>query len=118
LKLLSRTVLMACLLAAGNSKALADKKTTTVTVKTSFKWHAPMRTVRVTGYTQTKPYYKTGRMLALVNEDVSKYRFHYKHKTYTNDWGYFFKPGDKLSSRAIRRSFGTPTGYYTTLVVK
>src|SRR5690242_13592282 len=109
---------MACLLAVGSSVALADRVTTTVTVKTSFKWNAPLRTVRVTGYAQSKPYYRTGRMLAFTQENVSQYRYHYSYRTCQNDWGYFFKLGEKLCSHAILHSFGAPTGYYPTLVVK
>ena len=68
---------------------------------TKFKWHWPYQTRRTTNYLQTKPYFYTGRLINVANENVSKYRFYYTQKTCKNDWGYFFHPGDKLCSHEI-----------------
>lgn len=68
---------------------------------TKFTWHWPQTTHRVTNYLQTKPYYYTGRLINVANEDVSKYRFYYTQRTCLNPWGYFFHPGDKLCTHQI-----------------
>ena|ERR1039458_7769409 len=68
---------------------------------TKFKWQWPQTTHRVTNYLQTKPYYYTGRLINVANENVSKYRFYYTQKTCKNDWGYFFPTGVKLCTHEI-----------------
>src|SRR5437879_4562491 len=68
---------------------------------TRFKWHWPQTTHRTTNYLQAKPYFYTGRLINVANENVSKYRFYYTQKTCKNDWGYFFHPGDKLCTHEI-----------------
>src|SRR5579883_2720230 len=65
---------------------------------TTFKWTWPYHPVRVYNATQTKPYYYTGRVLALEG-DAAKYRFHFPDRTCRNEWGYFFAPGTKLCPR-------------------
>lgn len=77
---------------------------------TTFKWTWPYHPVRVYNATQTKPYYYTGRVLA-IGEDVSKYRFHYPERTCRNDWGYFFPKGVKLCPRRPAIIFGPPPAY-------
>jgi hypothetical protein len=68
---------------------------------TKFKWHWPQTTHHTTNYLQSKPYFYTGRLINVANENVSKYRFYYTQRTGMNPWGYYFHPGDKLVSHEI-----------------
>jgi hypothetical protein len=78
---------------------------------TTFKWTWPYHPVRVYNATQTKPYFYTGRALALSLEDVSKYRFYYPERTCRNDWGYYFPKGVKLCPHRPAIIFGPPQAY-------
>lgn len=85
---------------------------------TTFKWTWPYHPVRVYNATQTKPYAYTGRAIALMGEDVSKYRFHYPERTCHNDWGYFFPKGVKLCPRRPAILFGPPAAYSEVIYQK
>ncbi len=115
--------ILAGLMLLAASTATADpyytsKDTYERTVTTNFKWHWPQQTVRTTTYSQTKPYYPTGRALFAGQEDVSRYRFYYRHRTSLNQWGYFFPEGTKLYSHVPMLSYGTPPAILRTLSVK
>ncbi len=68
-------------------------------VTTKFNWKWPYQTRQTKTYVQTKPYFYTGRVINVANENVSKYRFYYTQRTCMNKWGYFFRPNDKLCSK-------------------
>lgn len=89
---------------------------TTSTTKFTWKW--PYRPVQVYTAVQTKPYYYSGRVLLLSQEDVSKYRFYHPERTAKNDWGYFFQPGVKLTPRRPAIHFGSPTAYTEVIYPK
>ena len=112
------TFLAVCLLSPPAARA-QNRVVYSESVTTTFKWQWPLQTVRSATYTQTKPYYSTRRMIYLTKENVSRYRFYYPQKASQNDWGYFFKPGDKLySPPAVRFSRVKPadrTGQYLSL---
>ena len=95
-----------------------SKDTYTTTVTTNFKWHWPETSVRTTNYVETKPYHAAARYILLAGEDVSKYRFYYRQNTCKNDWGYFFKPGEKLCYRHPTPFSGIPVSYSQNLVLK
>ncbi|GEM_PF-1386647 len=76
-------------------------------VTTKFKWQWPYQTKQTKTYLQTKPYFYTGRLLNVTNENVSKYRFYYTQRTCMNPWGYFFDPKDRLCSKHVL-SFAPP----------
>ena len=76
---------------------------------THFKWQWPYEPVSTYTSGQTKPYHTMGRIVYLTHEDLTKYRFHYRQNVYTNEWGYYFPPGTKLSSRRPIQSFDAPT---------
>jgi hypothetical protein len=98
-KVFTAALFILCLMA---STASAEKRVVySKKVTTSFKWKWPLQTVRETQYVQKKDYYYMARLLDLSKEDVSKYRFYYNQKTAKNDWGYFFKSGDKLAPKQI-----------------
>ena len=77
---------------------------------TTFKWTWPFHPVRVYTATQTKPYYYTGRALA-IGVDASKYRFYYPERTCRNEWGYFFPKGVKLCPHRPAIIFAPPPAY-------
>ena len=85
---------------------------------THFNWTWPYHPVRVYTAVQTKPYYYTGRLLYLSQEDVSKYRFYYPDRTCRNEWGYFFVPGTKLCPRHPIIIFGDPYAYTEFIYLK
>jgi len=107
------TFLAGCLLAPIATQA-QNRVVYSESVTTTFKWHWPLQSVRSATYTQTKPYHSTSRMVYLSRENVSRYRFYYPQKASQNDWGYFFKSGDKLYSppalRFSRLKAGDMTG--------
>lgn len=89
------------------------------TVSTDMTFHWPLQTVRTYNAVQTKPYYYTGRILYLdQNENISKYRFHYSHRVGKNEWGYFFVPGTKLSNSKPYPIFSSPRLYSQQLQLK
>ena len=114
--LITGIVFCGLFLTAGGARA--ENVVYTQTVTTNFKWHWPLQTVRTTTTTQTIPYYPAGRVILLIDENVSKYRFHYSSRASKNDWGYFFRPGDRVYSRQVPSSYGYPTSYSQVLVVK
>jgi hypothetical protein len=85
---------------------------------TRFDWKWPYHPVQKFTAVQTKPYYYTGRVLFISQEDVSKYRFHYPDRTCRNDWGYFFEPGTKLCPRHPAIIFGAPKAYSEVIYLK
>ena len=89
-------LLLVATTASAERRTVYSKKVTT-----SFKWHWPLQTVRETQYVQKKDYYYMARLLDLSRENVSKYRFYYDQRTCKNEWGYYFRPGDKLCPKQI-----------------
>lgn len=85
---------------------------------THFNWKWPYHPVEKYTAVQTKPYYYTGRILYLNQEDVSKYRFYFSQRTCRNEWGYFFPPGTKLCPRRPSIIFGDPPAYTEVIYQK
>lgn len=103
-----RTVLsISVFLAAGALQAKPLEVIYHDKVSTKFTWKWPYHSRQTKTYLQTKPYFYTGRLINVANENVSKYRFYYTQRTGMNEWGYFFKPGDKLASPHVL-SFAPP----------
>ena len=89
------------------------------TVSTDFTFHYPLQTVRTYHAVQTKPYYYTGRILYLdQNENISKYRFHYSHRVGMNQLGYFFAPGTKLTNAKPYPIFSSPRVFSQQVLLK
>jgi hypothetical protein len=85
---------------------------------THFSWKWPFHPVQVFHSTQTKPYYYTGRVLYISQEDVSKYRHYFPERTCKNGWGYFFDPGTKLCPRRPYIIFESPKAYTEVIYYK
>ena len=83
-----------------------------------FNWDWPYHPIRVYHATQTKPYYYTGRVLYISQDNVAKYRFYFPEKTCRNDWGYFFAPGTKLCPRRPAIIFGWPKAFTEVIYLK
>jgi hypothetical protein len=99
--LFSTLFFLGLLTAAGAAQAKPLEVIYNDKVTTKFTWQWPYHTRQTKNYLQTKPYFYTGRLINVANENVSKYRFYYNQKVCKNDWGYFFHPGDKLCNRNI-----------------
>jgi hypothetical protein len=85
---------------------------------THFGWKWPYHPVETYNAVQTKPYYYTGRILYLSQEDVSKYRFHFPDRTCRNEWGYFFEPGTRLCPLHPAIIFGAPKIFTEVVYMK
>ena len=99
--LLKSFLLFSCFVSAAAIQAKPLEVVYQDGVKTVFKWHWPYQTKRTSLYLQQKPYFYTGRLINVANENVSKYRFYYTQKTCNNPWGYFFHPEDRLCSHQV-----------------
>src|SRR5579859_807711 len=100
-----KTFLMVLILTLAANSAFALEVVYSNKVTTNFKWKWPYQTRQTTGWVQTRPYYYAGRIIDMSQEDVSQYRFHHSYLARKNAWGYFFKPGTKLSPQGAL--FGT-----------
>jgi hypothetical protein len=107
--------LLAILLLLTVGAAWADPPMKVVYQKTSsatFGWYWPYKTTHTTtevstypspmgsGYRQLCAYYPY--------EDVSQYRFHNSHRTYHDQWGYFFPEGTRPIRVGSGSAFVTP----------
>ncbi len=90
----------------------------TTSATTHFNWKWPYHPVEKYTAVQTKPYYYTGRILYLSDEDVSKYRFYYSQRTCRNEWGYFFPRGTKLCPKRPAIIFDDPKAYTEVIYQK
>jgi hypothetical protein len=88
------------------------------TQTTHFKWTWPFQTLRTYTAVQTKPYYPTGRIIYMTQEDISKYRFYFPQRVCRNEWGYYFPPGTRLCSHMPAVIFGAPPFYIETIQQK
>ena len=98
--------------------ALADPPMKTVysdSSTTNFSWTWPYHTTQSKTLIATHPSltgsgYKTN--LFGTQEDLSKFRYHHRHLTYQNQWGYFFPAGTKPVKSGTGDFFVTPQGYF------
>jgi len=120
MKLVPAVLLALSLSIAGTSWADPPMKVVySQTVSTDFTFHWPLQTVRTYNAVQTKPYYYTGRILYLdQNENISKYRHYYSYRVGQNQWGYFFAPGTKLVNAKPYPIFAAPRYFTQTTQMK
>jgi hypothetical protein len=91
------------------------------TTTTHFNWNWPYHPVQKYTSVQIKPYrvVSPNKVSYATKEDVSQYRFHNRHLTYQNQWGYFFPEGTKpVKNGNSAVVFGAPKSYYETISPK
>jgi hypothetical protein len=113
-----RSVLTILLLFAAGA-AWADPPMKTVYQKSStatFGWFWPYKTTHTTTEISSHPSVEGSGYRQLcaypTNEDVSIYRFHNSHRTYQNQWGYFFPAGTRPVRVGSGSAFVTPQSVF------